>query len=97
MAAVASPFNARVEKKPDAAQKSEDTAEELAAFRELSNGAFAASNYLAGLSRLFRGAPEPRRKRVADIIERALAQSERVNLAVHQLRKLREGQMNDLG
>jgi len=46
MAAVASPFNARVEKKPDAAQKSEDTAEELAAFRELSNGAFAASTSL---------------------------------------------------
>ena len=72
------------------AQRPEDTAEEFAAFRELSNGAFAAGNYLAGLSRLFGGAPEPRRERVADIIERALAQSERVNQAVHRLRKLRK-------
>jgi len=65
-----------------------DPAEELAAFHELSDGAFAAGNYLAAANRLFGGASEPRQDRVADILEKASGQLERVNDAVHRLRKL---------
>jgi hypothetical protein len=65
-----------------------DPAEELAAFHELSDGAFAAGNYLAAANRLFGGASEPRQDRVADILEKASGQLERVNDTVHRLRKL---------